>query len=91
MIAASKGKLMLWSPEEMRVNSAQNNSENAALRVDLPIRLDRRHYCAWGLAASPNKAVYCLIENISSFNDHLLLREPSRIVFFTTASHQFVR
>ena len=49
LIAASKGKLLEWSPDE----------ENASNRnVDVKMRIDRRHYNCWGLAASPNKVQF---------------------------------
>ena len=30
--------------------------------------------------------MYCLVESISSVNDHLVLREPGRLTFLTTQS-----
>ena len=43
----------------------------------------REHYMCQGMVASVNGSVIACVDNISSFHDHLIAREPSRLVFFT--------
>jgi len=77
LVLAQRGKLQLWQPDK------------PATEVKLDI--ERRDYITWGLLASPNKALYCLVECLSSFNDHLLMREPTRLVFFTLTPPRVLR
>jgi len=49
--------------------------------VDVDIA--REHYFCYGVAGSPNQSIFACLENISSFNDHLIMREPGRLVFWT--------
>eukprot|EP00088_Acartia_fossae_P041006 TRINITY_DN4283_c0_g1_i1.p1 TRINITY_DN4283_c0_g1~~TRINITY_DN4283_c0_g1_i1.p1 ORF type:complete len:625 (-),score=76.08 TRINITY_DN4283_c0_g1_i1:277-2151(-) len=80
LIAATKGNMFFWTP-------GQTDSQ----KTDLGLQVDRTHYCSWGLTASPNQAIFCLLESVSSFNDHLTMREPGRLVIFTLASHEQIR
>lgn len=81
LVAPQKGQLTLW---DTFAGGETNKSQ-------LQLPLERRDYAAWGLSASPNKAIYSLLECVSAFNDHLMLREPSRVVFFTLTDTQHIR
>jgi len=78
LIGAQKGKIFLW---DYRTGNRRN----------LALHNDHRHFSTWGVSSSPGQAVFCLLECVSSFNDHLLLREPTRLTFFTFCSHQDIR
>jgi len=78
LVSAQKGPMHIW-------DGSGNKSE------ELKLGLERKDYATWGLCSSPNKAVFCLLECISAFNDHLLLREPARLTFFTIAPSSSIR
>ena len=57
--------------------------------VDLEV--SRENYFCQGMAASQSGAVFACLDNISTFNDHLIVREPGRLVFWTLDSEESVQ
>jgi hypothetical protein len=45
-----------------------------------------QHYRTYGMAASPSQAIFVTLQAIDTFNDHLIMREPARLVFWTLES-----
>ena len=52
------------------------------------IEVSRDNYFCQGMAASHSGAVFACLDNISTFNDHLIVREPGRLVFWTLDSEE---
>jgi len=77
LICNQKSSLKLWD--------MKNRYSNINLSVT------RDHYYCYGVAGSPNQSIFCCLENISSFNDHLIMREPGRLVFWTMESQESLK
>ena len=65
--------------------------KTAKVLDSVSLDIGREHYFCHGLAASRNKAVFACLENISSFHDHLILREPGRLVLWTLHTEQTLK
>ena len=70
LIGNQKGPVKVWNPEE-----------GGEGKVDLEV--DFKHYMTYGIAASPNQSLFVTVQSIDAFNDHLIMREPGRLVFWT--------
>ena len=57
--------------------------KTATVVDQVSLEVGREHYFCHGMAASRNKAVFACLENIATFHDHLILREPGRLVLWT--------
>jgi len=55
--------------------------KNKSKEIELDVA--REHYHCYGLGGSHNQSIFASLENISSFNDHLIMREPGRLVLWT--------
>ena len=55
------------------------------------IDVSRDNFFCQGMAASHSGAVFACLDNISTFNDHLIVREPGRLVFWTLDSEESVQ
>jgi len=70
LIGNQKGPVKVWNLEK-----------GGEGKVDL--EADFKHYMTYGIVASPNKSLFVTIQSIDAFNDHLIMREPGRLVFWT--------
>ena len=50
---------------------------------DIELDVVRENYHCYGLGGSHNQSIFAFLENISSFNDHQIMREPGRLVLWT--------
>ena len=64
---------------------------NVSDHGDVSLDLKRGHYFCQGLAASVNGSVVACLENISTFHDHLIARDPSRLVFWSLDTVETLR
>ena len=55
------------------------------------LEVSRDNYFCQGMAASHSGTVFACLDNISTFNDHLIVREPGRLVFWTLDSEESVK
>jgi len=77
LLANQKSPLKIW------------DMKNTSSVIELDV--ERQHYFCYGLAASENQTIFASLENISSFNDHLIMREPGRLVLWTLESQNNLR
>ena len=69
LIGNQKGPVKVW------------NLEKGERKVELEV--DFKHYMTYGIVASPNQSLFVTVQSIDAFNDHLIMREPGRLVFWT--------
>ena len=69
LIGNQKGPVKVW------------NLEKGEGKVELEV--DFKHYMTYGIVASPNQSLFVTVQSIDAFNDHLIMREPGRLVFWT--------
>ena len=50
---------------------------------EVELEVDSKHYMTYGIVASPNQSLFVTVQSIDAFNDHLIMREPGRLVFWT--------
>jgi len=55
---------------------------------EVELDVAREHYQCYGLGGSHNQSIFACLENISSFNDHLIMREPGRLVLWTMETQE---
>ena len=77
MVSNQKSPLKLW------------DMKGHASVIDLDVA--REHYYCYGVAGSQNQSIFACLENISSFNDHLIMREPGRLVLWTMETQENMR
>ena len=70
LIGNQKGPVKVWNLEK-----------GGEGKVDLEV--DFKHYMTYGIVASPNQSLFVTVQSIDAFNDHLIMREPGRLVFWT--------
>ena len=73
------------SPIHICDNDKLKTSDSVNLEVS------RENYFCQGMAASESGTVFACLDNISTFNDHLIVREPGRLVLWTLDSEESVR
>ena len=71
LLVATQKEQLLWRPEEGRRGVVVEEVEGW------------EHYLTCGLVASPNHCLLVTLQSISAFHDHLILREPGRLVAWT--------
>ena len=59
--------------------------------LDWTGQVSRESYFCQGLAASTSGAVFTCLDNIATFNDHLIVREPGRLLFWSLETAASVR
>eukprot|EP00092_Neocalanus_flemingeri_P029722 GFUD01032270.1.p1 GENE.GFUD01032270.1~~GFUD01032270.1.p1 ORF type:complete len:629 (-),score=150.35 GFUD01032270.1:23-1909(-) len=77
ILTNQKGALKTW------------DMKNTSRVIELDVVRD--HYFCYGLAGSLNQSIFACLENISSFNDHLIMREPGRLILWTLESQENLR
>eukprot|EP00090_Calanus_glacialis_P036956 TRINITY_DN6326_c0_g1_i1.p1 TRINITY_DN6326_c0_g1~~TRINITY_DN6326_c0_g1_i1.p1 ORF type:complete len:642 (-),score=188.55 TRINITY_DN6326_c0_g1_i1:438-2321(-) len=77
MLSNQKSNIKLW---DMKKSSS-------VIELDVA----REHYFCYGVAGSNNQSIFACLENISSFNDHLIMREPGRLVLWTLETQENLR
>ena len=53
--------------------------------------LGREHYFCHGMSVSGNQTVFACLDHIATFHDHLILREPARLLLWTLESEETLR
>merc|ERR1719278_170182 len=69
LIGNQKGPVKVW------------NLGKGEGKVELEV--DFKHYMTYCITASPNQSLFVTVQSIDAFNDHLIMREPGRLVFWT--------
>ena len=69
LIGNQKGPVKVW------------DLEKGEGKVELEV--ESKHYMTYGIVASPNQSLFVTVQSIDAFNDHLIMREPGRLVFWT--------
>ena len=62
-----------------------------SVTLDWTSQVSRESYFCQGLAASTSGAVFTCLDNIATFNDHLIVREPGRLLFWSLETAASVR
>merc|ERR1719450_1341871 len=62
-----------------------------SLNGTIQLELSRDNYFCQGMSLTSSKSVFAVLDNIASFNDHLVVREPARLIFWTMESEESVR
>ena len=62
-----------------------------SVTLDWTSQVSRDNYFCQGLAASTSGAVFTCLDNIATFNDHLIVREPGRLLFWSLETAASVR
>jgi len=51
----------------------------------------RDHYFCHGMSVSGNQTIFACLDNIATFHDHLILREPARLLLWTLETEDTLR
>ena len=51
----------------------------------------REHYFCHGMSVSRNQTIFACLDNIATFHDHLILREPARLLLWTLETEDTLR
>jgi len=70
LIGNQKGPVKVWNLEK-------------GVEGKVELEVDFKHYMTYGIVASPNQSLFVTVQSIDAFNDHLIMREPGRLVFWT--------
>ena len=77
LLVPQKGPLRMWDLQQ------------GAATVDL--EADGSHYANYGLSLSPSGSLLVLLQCVAAYQDHLLLREPSRLLLATLDSLEVLK
>ena len=73
----------------MKICDISKFSQQDSSNIDLDISRDD-YYCQ-GMTSSPSGAIFACVDNVSSFNDHLIVRQPGKLIFWTLGTETSLR